>query len=149
MDEALTTVVGWVAKRPMLTVTRNGIPFLALRVGVTPARFDRTTGRWESGQPTFLGVTCWRALAENVHASDLVPGTPVIVQGRLRVRDYERDGEHRVSVDIEALAIGPDLNRGTARFHRATRTSAPSPTTPLEPTPAPLPPGHGQFPNAA
>ncbi|MDX6742886.1 single-stranded DNA-binding protein [Actinocorallia sp. A-T 12471] len=137
MDEALTTMVGWVAKRPLLTITRNGTPFLSLRVGVTPRWFDRASGQWENGQPTFVSVTCWRSLAENVNASNLVPGTPVIVQGRLRVREYERGGERRTAVEIEALAIGHDLTRGTATFHRTQRphpTQDPQAATPPPPT---------------
>ncbi|GAB2835593.1 single-stranded DNA-binding protein [Actinocorallia aurea] len=149
MDEALTTVVGWVAKRPLLTLTRSGIPFLSLRVGVTPARYDRATGRWVNGEPTFFGVTCWRGLAENVHASDLVPGTPVIVQGRLRVREYEREGEHRLSVILEALALGHDLNRGTAHFQRVLRTPSTQPDLTLEQAAPPHRADQEDHPNAA
>ncbi|MCD0452788.1 single-stranded DNA-binding protein [Actinocorallia sp. API 0066] len=134
MDEAFTTLVGWVARRPLLTFTRTGIPFLSLRVGVTPARLNRTTGHWETADPTFLGVTCWRSLAENVAASDLPPGTPVIVHGRLRVRSYERDGERRTAVDLEAIALGPDLTRGTAHYTRTPRPTTSPPTHPPEAT---------------
>lgn len=118
MDEALTTLVGWVAARPLYTVTRSGVPFLSLRAGVTPRRFNRGSGLWEDGEPTYFAVSCWRSLAENANASELVPGTPIIAHGRLRVREYEQGGERRFTVELEAVALGPDLTRGKAVFQR-------------------------------
>lgn len=124
MDEAMTTLVGWVAARPLYTLTRNGVPFLSLRAGVTPRRFNRETGLWEDCEPTFFAVSCWRALAENANASELTPGTPIIAHGRLRVREYEQGGERRFTVELEALALGPDLNRGKAVFQRIAKGGA-------------------------
>ncbi|GAA2738107.1 single-stranded DNA-binding protein [Actinocorallia aurantiaca] len=121
MDEALTTLVGWVAARPLYTVTRSGVPFLSLRAGMTPRRFNRETGLWEDREPTFFAVSCWRSLAENANASGLVPGTPIVAHGRLRVREYEQAGERRFTVELEALALGPDLTRGKVVFQRVTK----------------------------
>jgi single-strand DNA-binding protein len=121
VNEAQITVVGWIAAEPYFTVTGNGIPFLSLRVGVTPRRFDRQTGQWQDGDTMFLTVNCWRGLADNVNASEFKRGQPVMVTGRLRVRQYERDGQWRFSAEIEATTLGHDLTRGTAHFRPVQR----------------------------
>ncbi|WP_395104072.1 single-stranded DNA-binding protein [Actinomadura sp. SCN-SB] len=124
MNEANVTVVGWLAAEPFFTITANGTPFLSVRVGVTPRRFDRGLGQWQDGETMFLTVNCWRGLADNVNASELKRGQPVIVTGRLRVRQYERDGQWRFSAEIEATTLGHDLTRGTAHFRPVQRGGA-------------------------
>jgi single-strand DNA-binding protein len=124
VNEAHVTVIGWTAAEPYYTVTGNGTPFLSLRVGCTPRRYDRETGSWQDLDTMFLTVNCWRGLADNVNASDFRRGTPVLVTGRLRVRQYERDGQWRFSAEIEANTVGHDLGRGTADFRPVQRGGA-------------------------
>jgi single-strand DNA-binding protein len=121
VNEAQITLVGWIAAEPYFTVTAGGIPFLSLRVGVTPRRFDRQTGQWQDTDTMFLTVNCWRGLADNVNASELKRGQPVVVTGRLRIRQYERDGQWRFSAEVEATTLGHDLTRGTAHFRPVQR----------------------------
>lgn len=121
MNEAHVTITGWVAAEPRYAVTANGTPFLSLRVGCTPRRFDRQSGQWQDDDALFLTVNCWRGLADNVNASDFQRGTPLLVTGRLRIRQYERDDQWRFSAEVEALTLGPDLTRGTADFRAAQR----------------------------
>lgn len=80
---------------------------------------DTSTGNWVDNGTTYVDVTCWRTLAENVVAS-LEKGAAVIVTGRLRAREREieiEDGkrEKRTFFEIEASAIGPDLTRGATQ----------------------------------
>ena len=81
MNEAQITVVGWLAQDPYFTTTSNGHPYLALRVGCTPRRFDRQSGQFEDLPTMFLTVHCWRGLAENVNASAMHRGVPLVVTG--------------------------------------------------------------------
>ncbi|MCQ0015109.1 single-stranded DNA-binding protein [Actinomadura madurae] len=127
MNEAHVTITGWVAAEPRYAVTANGHAFLSLRVGCTPRRFDRQTGQWQDDEALYVTVNCWRHLADNVNASELRRGTPVLVSGRLRIRQYERDDQWRFSAEVEAMTLGPDLSRGTVDFRPAQR-SGPSPT---------------------
>ncbi|MFI0449532.1 single-stranded DNA-binding protein [Actinomadura sp. 6N118] len=124
MNEAQITVVGWIAAEPFYTITGNGTPFLSLRVGCTPRRFDRQSGLWKDVDALFLTVNCWRQLADNVNASEFKRGYPVVVTGRLRIRQYEKDGQYRFSAEIEASTLGHDLSRGTADFRPVQRTGA-------------------------
>lgn len=121
MNDAHITLVGWVAADPFYTVTKNGNPFLSLRVGCTPRRFDRQLGQWQDGETMFLTVNCWRSLADNVASSQLKLGDPVVVTGRLRIREYVKDEQMRFSAVIDAVTVGHDLTRGHAHFQRVTR----------------------------
>ncbi|MEW2354513.1 single-stranded DNA-binding protein [Spirillospora sp. NPDC029432] len=124
MNEAHLTVTGWIAAEPYYTVTGNGTPFLSVRVGVTPRRYDGRTGQWHDTETMFLTVNCRRALADNVNASELRRGHPVVVTGRLRIRQFERDGQWRFAAEVEASTLGHDLTRGTAAFHPVRRGGA-------------------------
>ena len=79
---------------------------------------DSQSGEWTDGGTTFIDVSCWRGLAENVGLS-LGKGSAVIVTGRLRgkERTLEVEGgtEKRTFFEIEATTIGPDLSRGATQ----------------------------------
>jgi single-strand DNA-binding protein len=126
MFDTQVTVVGNLVADPRITYLNDGQPVASFRLASTPRRFDRATGEWKDGDTLFTSVTCWRALAENVHLS-LRKGNSVIVIGRLSVRPYEtRDGDKRQSVDIDAMAVGPDLGRATTIIKRVERSVQPS-----------------------
>jgi single-strand DNA-binding protein len=126
MFDTQVTVVGNLVAEPRLAETKDGQAVASFRLASTPRRFDRATGEWKDGDTLFTNVTCWRALAENVYMS-LKKGVSVIVIGRLSVRPYEtKDGDKRQSVDIDAMAVGPDLGRATTIIKRVERTAQPS-----------------------
>jgi single-strand DNA-binding protein len=121
INEAQVFLAGYVAREPKFRVTSKGISSVSLRVGYTPRWVDRDTGEWTDGLTSFITVFCWRALADNV-AICVRKGEPVVVKGRLRVRPYEKDGVQRVSVEVDASSLGPDLARGVANFQRSRRS---------------------------
>ncbi len=122
MFDTQVTVVGNLVADPRLAETKDGQAVASFRLASTPRRFDRATGEWKDGDTLFTSVTCWRALAENVYMS-LKKGASVIVIGRLSVRPYEtKDGDKRQSVDIDAMAVGPDLGRATTIIKRVERS---------------------------
>ena len=126
MFDTQVTVVGNLVADPRMAYTKDGQPIASFRLASTPRRFDRASGEWKDGDTLFTSVTCWRALAENVHLS-LRKGNSVIVIGRLSVRPYEtRDGDKRQSVDIDAMAVGPELGRATTIIKRVERSGQPS-----------------------
>jgi single-strand DNA-binding protein len=118
-NEAQVSLVGFVASEPnYLRVGESKIPKLTMRVGWTTRRRDSVTGEWVDGNRSFVTVICWRQLAENL-STCLRRGDPVLVRGRLDVRSFTgRDGQRRTAVDVDANALGPDLNRGVAGFRR-------------------------------
>ncbi|MEI6454491.1 MAG: single-stranded DNA-binding protein [Actinomycetes bacterium] len=124
MNDITMTVVGNVVREVELRFTSSGDPVASFRVASSTRRFDRGNDRWVDGDTHYFTVTCWRSMAHNVVQS-ITKGMPVVVTGRLRSREVERacgDLKHVVRYhDIEALAVGPDLARGTATFLRVKR----------------------------
>jgi single-strand DNA-binding protein len=97
---------------------------------VTSRYWDREKSAWADGHTNFFTVWANRQLAVNAAAS-LSVGEPVIVQGRLRVRMEVREGQQNwTSADIDAVAIGHDLARGTSAFRRAAKPETASPQRP-------------------
>ncbi|MEV0845732.1 single-stranded DNA-binding protein [Streptomyces sp. NPDC049954] len=121
MNETMVTVVGNVATTPVFREVPTGA-LTRFRLAVTARRWDREKQMWLDGHTNFFTVLAWRSLAQNLAAS-LSVGEPVVVQGRLRVREEERGGQHWTSVDIDAVAVGHDMARGTSAFRRVRRTS--------------------------
>ncbi|WP_338696609.1 single-stranded DNA-binding protein [Streptomyces sp. Q6] len=119
MNETLLTVVGNVATTPVYRELPTG-PVARFRLAVTPRHFDRVQNAWVDGHTNFFTVWARGMLGTNVQGSVAI-GEPVIVQGRLKVRDEERGGQHWTSADIQATSVGHDLSRGTSAFRRAAR----------------------------
>ncbi|MEV5886414.1 single-stranded DNA-binding protein [Streptomyces sp. NPDC052020] len=132
MNETMICAVGNVATHPVYRELASG-PSARFRLAVTSRYWDREKSAWTDGHTNFFTVWAHRQLAANAAAS-LAVGDPVMVQGRLRVRTDVRDGQTRTSADIDAVAIGHDLTRGTSAFRRAgkpdTATATASPAEP-------------------
>jgi single-strand DNA-binding protein len=143
MYESQVTVVGNVATPLDHRTTGSGEPAVRFRLASTVRRFDRVREVWDDAWTSFFTVWAWRTLATNVAAS-LTLGEPVIVRGRLRVREDERDGRRYVSADVLASSIGHDLTRGTAAFRRVSparpeKAGAPPPRSGPDSTPVSTP----------
>ncbi|GAA3438934.1 single-stranded DNA-binding protein [Kutzneria kofuensis] len=117
MFETTVTVVGNVSTDVVLRQTQDGSPFVSFGVISTERRFDAKTESWSASNKLFVWVTGWKRLA-NGAASSLKKGDPVIVTGKLRVDEYEKDGEKRTLVKVNASAIGPNLAFCTADAQR-------------------------------
>jgi single-strand DNA-binding protein len=118
MNEAHISLSGFVATQPYLNETRTGVPSLSMRVAWTPRKLDRATGEWVDADTSFLTVQCYRKLAENA-GTCLRKGDPVVVRGRMTIRDFEdKVGRQRTRVEVDAASIGHDLSRGVAQFQR-------------------------------
>ncbi len=121
MNDTLVTLIGQVATQIDYKETVNG-PSARFRFAVTPRYFDRRKDAWTDGATSFYTVWARRTLAVNLTGSVSV-GEPLVVHGRLRVRDDppDADGNRWFSAEIDATAIGHDLNRGTAAFRRVVK----------------------------
>ncbi|HLL68648.1 MAG TPA: single-stranded DNA-binding protein [Micromonosporaceae bacterium] len=123
MFDTLVTIVGNALTTPEWRRIQSNQSLVAnFKVAANSRRYDKASGRWVDGSSLRVRVSCWRRLAENV-ASSVLTGDPVIVTGRLYSRDWvTEDGQHRVSYELDAVAVGHDLARGRGKFtrHRAT-----------------------------
>jgi single-strand DNA-binding protein len=110
-------ITGYVATQPVTKMLGSGKTTVTMRVAWTPRWQDRVTGEWIDGSTSYVTVNCWRKLADNVGIC-VRKGEPVVIVGRVSVRSFEKDGVHRIAVDVDADAVGHDLNRGVASFQR-------------------------------
>ncbi|MER6842812.1 single-stranded DNA-binding protein [Streptomyces platensis] len=148
----MVTLVGNAATAVEHRQTAAGVTVARFRLAATSRRWDKAHERWTDGETSFYTVRSWRGLADNVAASVAV-GEPLIVQGRLRLREGEQSpekgGQRWFSAEVDAVAIGHDLTRGTAAFRRvlrAVRTGADGPPVPAQqPSTAPGPSQPGQL----
>ena len=119
MSDGFITLVGNVASDVRTVKSERGTAITSFRFAHTPRRFNPQAGRWGDGPTSFYGVTCWRSLAEHCRDS-LHKGDPVVVFGRLRIRDWRtEDGRPGKDAEIDAISVGHDLVRGTSTFVRA------------------------------
>jgi len=120
--ETVITVIGNLVDDPELRFTPSGAAVANFRIASTPRTFDRQTNEWKDGEALFLSCAVWRQYAENV-AESLTKGMRVIVQGRLKSRQYEtREGEKRTAFEIDVEEVGPALRYATAKVTRAQRS---------------------------
>lgn len=120
MNDTMVTVVGNVATNVEYRETATG-GMARFRFAVPSRRWDRGSGSWTDGPTSFYTVFAWRSLAQNL-AGSVAVGEPLVVHGRLKVREEEADGRRRTFVDIDAFAAGHDLNRGTSAFRRVVKS---------------------------
>jgi single-strand DNA-binding protein len=116
------TLVGNVVTDVQLRFTPNGQPVANFRIASTPRYLDRQSDTWKDGESLFLTCNVWRQQAENA-AESIEKGMRVIVQGRLKQRSYEKDGEKRTVFEVEVDEVGPSLKNATAKVAKTQRQS--------------------------
>jgi single-strand DNA-binding protein len=114
------TICGNLTADPELRFTSNGQPVANFTVASTPRFFDKQANEWRDGESLFLRCNVWRQQAESV-AESLQRGMRVIVQGRLKQRSYEKDGQKRTVFEVEVDEVGPSLRNATAKVTKAQR----------------------------
>jgi single-strand DNA-binding protein len=108
-NETRLTLVGWICTPIKLIPTAGGTAMATFSMVANERRFDQATGTWNTADSVFVRVRCFRRLAENL-AVTLDRGDPVVVTGRVHTSRYEVDGQTRSDLEMDAVAIGPDLS---------------------------------------
>lgn len=119
------SIIGTIVADPELRFIPSGAAVANFTVACNERRKNKNTGEWEDGSATFMRCNVWRQQAENV-AETLTRGMRVFVTGRLKQREYEKDGEKRTVFDLEVDECGPTLAFATAKVNKVKRDGAPS-----------------------
>ncbi|MGM7698454.1 single-stranded DNA-binding protein [Microbacterium sp. A84] len=139
MNETALTIVGNLTAEPELRQTQSGVAVASFTIASTPRSFDRQANEWKDGEALFMRCSAWRDLATNITAS-LTKGSRVIASGRLQQRSYQdREGNSRVSMELQIDEIGPSLKYATAQVARGDRSgggAAPVSAAPTSTAPA-------------
>ncbi|MDA3026449.1 MAG: single-stranded DNA-binding protein [Candidatus Nanopelagicales bacterium] len=122
MNDIFTTVIGNAVTDVSLRTTTTGVSVASFRIASNPRRFDKATNSWIEQETNFLTITAWSQLAENV-ALSVHKGQSLVVSGKLKVRQWQDGEKNGTSVEIDAVSIGHDLNRGTSEFTKIKRVS--------------------------
>lgn len=124
MQDTIVTVHGRVVADPEVCVGRSGQPYAKFRVASTPRRpVAGQPGAYEDGDTAFYTVYAFRNLGANLVRS-FRRGEPVIIQGRLRIREFQRDDKsYGTSVNIDASGAGHDLSWGQAAYEKVAKPS--------------------------
>jgi single-strand DNA-binding protein len=104
------TIQGLVATTPRHLITQEGLPITSFRLAEHDPKDPNATTNWYT-------ITSFNDLGINT-ASSVSKGHRVVVSGLLSIRDWDNGERAGTSVEIEAKAIGHDLNFGTAEFSR-------------------------------
>ena len=122
MNDIITTVIGNAVTDVSLRTTSTGASVASFRIASNSRRFDKSTNTWIEQDPSYLSVSAWSQLAENV-ALSVHKGQALVVTGKLKVRQWQDADKSGTNVEIDATAIGHDLNRGTSEFTKVKRVS--------------------------
>lgn len=122
MNDIITTVIGNAVTDVSLRTTSTGASVASFRIASNSRRFDKSTNTWIEQDPSYLSITAWSQLAENV-ALSVHKGQPLVVTGKLKVKQWQDAEKSGTNVEIDATAIGHDLNRGTSEFTKVKRVS--------------------------
>ncbi|HYN19289.1 MAG TPA: single-stranded DNA-binding protein [Actinomycetes bacterium] len=125
MNETIITMTGNVAVEPV-RVSADGTSVASFRIASNSRRFDRTANGWVDGETTWMTVTCFKALADNVLDS-VRKGERVIVRGKLQTREWQKDERRGIRTELVAYEVGHDLSLGTTVFTKSNHAQRPEP----------------------
>jgi single-strand DNA-binding protein len=129
----LITMTGNLTSDPELKFLPQGAARVGFRIACGERKKDATTGEWVDGDTTFINVTCWRNLAENV-AESLKKGDTVTVLGRLRSRTVEDPEKGKATYfDVDADDVSVSLRRATAKPAKAASNGSGSNASDVDP----------------
>lgn len=117
------TIAGNVGGEPELRFTNGGTPVVGFSVAVNRKRKDGD--EWVDAGTDWYRVTAWKELAQNV-AATIEKGARVVVHGRIEHQEWEtKEGEKRITFQIQADEIGPSLRWATAQVSRNEKRGGP------------------------
>jgi len=122
-NETTLTIIGNTTAPAELRFTPSGAAVVSFTVASTPRTFDKNSNEWKDGTTLFMRCSAWRDAAENIAESLDQKGMRVIVSGRLTQREYEKDGQKRTVVELEADEVGPSLRYANAKVNRTQRNN--------------------------
>lgn len=122
------TVVGN-ATSVELRFTPAGRAACSFRLASTPRRFDKNSNQWVDGETLWLNCTVWGEQGENLAETfGDAKSLRVVVTGRLKQRSYQtKEGENRVSYEVEADEVAPSLKFASAVVNRNPREGGNTP----------------------
>jgi len=115
------TLVGNLTADPVYRVAeQSGRGVARFDIAVNRRRFDKDAGDYKDLPTVYHRVVAFGPLADHVNDS-LARGHEVIVVGNFADDSYEKDGEKRRQMVLEAQVIAQSLRFGTTEFTSTTK----------------------------
>lgn len=136
-------LVGNVGLDPEVRTLETGVKVARVRLATTERIFNRQTNE-TSEHTEWHTITLWRGLAEVVDKF-VRKGSQIYIEGRLRSREWERDGQKHYATEIVAddmKLLGRRSDNGAQEGYQQSAPSsygqpAPQPYQQAQPTPQP------------
>lgn len=109
-----------VVKDPEIRFTDNGSMWMKVR-GAAKDRVRGSNGDWTDGPPVYIDIVIGNEGQGNKAANlgdSIAKGDTITVSGRLKLREYEVDGQKRQEYQIAADSVGVSTRWGTAKTPR-------------------------------
>lgn len=100
----MAVVVGFVGSDPRVATTRNGMKTAGFSVATTEKGYTAQNGTVYPDRTEWHNIVCWGRLADIVERF-VKKGSSVYVQGKMRSRTYEKDGQTRYAFEIECETL--------------------------------------------
>ncbi len=115
-------LIGNLTRDPEVRYTTSGLPVAKFAIAVNRPKSKKSSAD-EKGEVDFINIVAWRRLAE-ICKEYLKKGRPVAIEGRLQIREYEKDGQKRsfsevVADNMQMLGKRGDFD-GPEAFGKAT-----------------------------
>ncbi|MGB9694492.1 MAG: single-stranded DNA-binding protein [Caldisericaceae bacterium] len=94
---------GRLTKDPDIRYTPNGSEVATMSIAVNRSFKTKDSEEWQE-ETFFINIITWNRLAERVE-KNFKKGMPIIVEGRLSIRSYEKDGVKKYVTEVNAYDV--------------------------------------------
>ena len=91
-------LVGNLTRDVELKYTQSGLAVTEVGLAVNDRRKNQQTGEWVD-EPVFVDITLWGRTAE-IASEYLNKGSPVLIEGRLKLDQWEKEGQKRSKLRV-------------------------------------------------
>lgn len=129
-EQNQVSLTGRLTRDPEVFFTPQGTAKCWFSIAVNQSYKDKATGEWKE-MTTFVPIVVWRQAAERCKEK-LRKGSPVLIEGRLRSREFEdkKTGGKRTVLEVEARRVqflaAADSGQESASEDRPAKGRAPA-----------------------
>jgi len=130
-DPRITLPIARLAADPERKQTRNGTPYMLIRVAATGGHMDKTTKQWVDHDTMWATIFEYDLRLAETYERMLRKGTPVRVEGVLKWKtDTDNQGQLRTNFIIEHATISlSKTSRPATSGREPTRSARPTRST--------------------
>lgn len=100
----MAIVVGFVGDDPRINSTQSGRKVASFSMATTEKGYTTQSGQQVPDRTEWHNIVCWGKTAEVVERF-VRKGSSLYIQGKMRTRSYEKDGQTRYVTEIECESM--------------------------------------------